>query len=77
MAQLGERRVRNAEVEGSIPFGSTKREPGEPYADNYHGWRGVCSGLSIGVTDGQIREKPLGIPSGFVLVKSLSEIDII
>ena len=25
VAQLGERRVRNAEVEGSIPFGSTKR----------------------------------------------------
>jgi hypothetical protein len=23
VAQLGERRVRNAEVEGSIPFGST------------------------------------------------------
>lgn len=54
-----------------------KREPGEPYADNYHGWRGVCSDLSIGVTDGQIREKPLGIPSGFVFVKSISKIDII
>ena len=24
VAQLGERRVRNAEAEGSIPFGSTK-----------------------------------------------------
>ena len=28
VAQLGERRVRNAEVEGSSPFGSTKRKPG-------------------------------------------------
>ena len=26
MAQLGERRVRNAEVEGSIPFGSTNKK---------------------------------------------------
>ena len=62
---------------GSIPAISTKREPGEPNADNYHGWRGVCSGLSIGVTDGQIREKPLGKPGGFSSIKSLSKIDII
>ena len=26
VAQLGERRVRNAEVEGSIPFGSTRKK---------------------------------------------------
>ena len=30
VAQLGERCVRNAEVEGSIPFGSTKQVKGEP-----------------------------------------------
>ena len=55
------------EVSGSIPLISTKREPGEPNADNYDGRRGVCPGLSIGVTDGQIRIKPLGNPGGFIL----------
>ena len=48
MAQLGERRVRNAEVEGSIPFGSTTTNKSEPCA----GWRWVriyCFYLSIRV----------------------------
>jgi hypothetical protein len=30
VAQLGERRVRNAKVEGSIPFHSTRIPPGSP-----------------------------------------------
>ena len=29
VAQLGERRVRNAKVEGSIPFSSTNRKAGD------------------------------------------------
>lgn len=44
---------------GSIPAISTKREPGEPKPDYYHSRRDVCPGLSIGVTDGQIKEPPL------------------
>ena len=39
----------------SFKHGRAKREPGEPNADNYDGRRGVCPGLSIGVTDGQIK----------------------
>ena len=37
VAQLGERCVRNAEVEGSIPFGSTTTNKSEPCA----GWQWV------------------------------------
>ena len=42
VAQLGERRVRNAEVEGSIPFESTKRGPDEPGNDLFR-WSCVRS----------------------------------
>jgi hypothetical protein len=31
VAQLGERRVRNAEVEGSIPFCSTNKSKSQPF----------------------------------------------
>lgn len=31
VAQLGERRVRNAQVDGSIPFRSTKANKSEPF----------------------------------------------
>ena len=50
-----------------------KRESGEP-ADNHDDWRSVCPGLSIGIADGQIREKPLGKPGGFILDNNPIEI---
>ena len=43
LAQLGERSVRNAEVVGSIPISSTKRESGEHNHDLFC-WSSVCSG---------------------------------
>ena len=66
------------EVSGSIPLISTKREPGEPNADNNDGRRGVCPGLSIGTADGQImKNRYLDIQVAVFYAISISEYDII
>src|SRR5690349_5889033 len=47
VAQLGERCVRNAEVRGSIPLGSTRLKDGEAPAEHRQGQR-ASSRVSLG-----------------------------
>ena len=49
VAQLGERRVRNAEVRGSIPLGSTNAPPKRLYAgDTFQIWAVIFSAYLSG-----------------------------